>query len=382
MTRTTIRCDFQDTNDSELQALLIWNALTEPGDRVAGQLRQLLGNQIALDKLLGQNTSEVADLSENELELAFQRWLPRYRDDLSFEVIANAERGDMKLLMSTDPQWPKALNDLAHHSPTGLWYRGNVKHFEKLSRSVAIVGSRTATTYGQKVTADLVSAISTHESAVVSGGALGIDAIAHRVALAENVLTVGVMAGSLDNLYPAGNWQLFEEIAHRGLLVSEMVPGSKPTKWRFLQRNRLIAAMSQAVVVTEAGWRSGSINTVNHANDLGRRVFAVPGSIHSPSSAGCNRLIRDQLAEILLDAADLPEEIGWTRQHFDQPHSGGSFELRILDHLGRKERTLAQLVLDSGLSQFEAQIALSSLELKNQVGRGLNGGWTQTFGAK
>jgi DNA processing protein len=186
------------------------------------------------------------------------------------------------------------------------------------------------------------------------------------------------MAGSLDNLYPSGNWQLFDEISHTGLLLSEMAPGSKPTRWRFLQRNRLIAALSEAVVVTEAGWRSGSINTASHANALNRRVFAVPGPINSPSSAGCNRLIRDQLAELLLDAADLPLELGWREPSIPDQSSLGSLELRALDALTTREQPFETIAIASGLSRAELTLALGGLQIAQLALRGEGNGWLRT----
>jgi DNA processing protein len=217
------------------------------------------------------------------------------------------------------------------------------------------------------------------DATVVSGGALGVDAVAHRTSLSQSGHTVAIMAGSLDNLYPAGNWQLFDEIGSRGLLLSEMVPGSKPTRWRFLQRNRLIAALSEAVVVTEAGWRSGSMNTVNHANELGRRVFAVPGPITSPTSAGCNRIIRDHSAEILVEVDDLPVEIGWRRSTPEDLEILGSFEKRLLDFLGKRGLDLYTLAKHSGLSITEAQIALGGLQLAGLVEQQGANSWKRKF---
>jgi len=374
-----LRRDFPDADSKDLEAIITWNALVEPGDRIAGQLRSELGDVAALKRLLEQNTSALAGISSEQLRSAFDRWSPRYRDGLAKDVIARAVKGDMKLLVPSDSQWPIALSSLENFGPMLLWYRGNVKHFDSFDRCVGVVGSRTCTSYGQKVTSDLVLALTQERAVAVSGGALGVDSVVHRVALSQNSLTVAVMAGSLDHLYPAGNWQLFEEIAHKGLLISEMTPGSRPTRWRFLQRNRLIAALAEAIVVTEAGWRSGSINTVGHANDLMRRVFAVPGQITSPASAGCNRLIRDQLAELLLDVNDLAEELGWRNPTLDTLVGMGSLELRVIDVLGVREKTFERIQAESGLSQDELRLAIGSLQLTNSINRGVKGGWKRTI---
>jgi len=373
-----IRRGLPATDPGELEATLVWNALVEPGDRISGILRSKLGNRRALEKLFSQDSKQVEDLAAEDLESAYRRWLPRYRKSLAAEVAGSAAKADARILLPTDEEWPTALSSLQHHSPVALWFRGNTKNFTLLNRSVAIVGSRTCTHYGQKITANLASHLVQNESAVVSGGALGVDSVAHRVTLARAGLTVAVMAGSLDNLYPSGNWQLFEEIAHSGLLVSEMVPGSKPTRWRFLQRNRLIAAISQAVVVTEAGWRSGSINTAGHAVELGRRVFAIPGPITEPSSAGCNRLIRDHLAELLLDTEELSTELGWVLSQHDRLESLGVLELRTLDALSRREQQLDSLLRATGLTLDELRLALGGLQTSNLAERGPENGWKRT----
>jgi DNA processing protein len=373
-----IRRDFAETDTDDLEAAIIWNCLVEPGDRVSGKLRSEFGNRKALEKVLTRDHLTFSELSSDDLASAYERWLPRYREDLLEVILAQAARNDMKLLLPTDPQWPESLSGLESFGPTLIWYRGNIQHFQSLNRAIGIVGSRTITNYGQRVTADLVSALARESAAVISGGALGVDAVAHRVSLAQKGLTVSVMAGSLDNLYPSGNWQLFEEIAHQGLLISELPPGSKPTRWRFLQRNRLIAALSEAVVVTEAGWRSGSINTASHANELGKRVFAIPGAISNPSSAGCNRLIRDQMAELLLDVEDLSQELGWSNANFPINAAFGSLELRVLDVLTTKEQDLAIISAKAGLTEQESKLGLGGLQLAGRAERGEKGSWKRT----
>lgn len=378
MNATGIRSCFAETDDEVLNATLVWNALVEPGDRISGILRAELGIVGSLEKVLTKNLKAEAGLTTAELTAAYERWLPRYSPELSADLRRTALRSDAQLLLPNDNLWPKSLTALGEHAPIALWFRGNPKNFASFNRAVAIVGSRTCTSYGQRVTADTVTGLVKEGGAIISGGALGVDAVAHRVTLSQEAVTVAVMAGSLDNLYPSGNWQLFDEISHTGLLLSEMAPGSKPTRWRFLQRNRLIAALSEAVVVTEAGWRSGSINTASHANALNRRVFAVPGPINSPSSAGCNRLIRDQLAELLLDASDLPLELGWREQSNTTQSSLGSLELRALDALTTREQPFEAIGIASGLSRAELAMALGGLQIAQLALRGRLNGWMRT----
>jgi DNA processing protein len=375
----SIRRDFQITDEDDLRSRVIWHALVEPGDRIAGSLRIELGSSVALQKFLDNDTSSTNHLSTEELAVAYERWRPRYYVGMAEAIIARAKGLDIQVLLPSDSDWPTRLNDLSTFSPALLWYRGHLDSFSKLERTLGIVGSRVVSGYGQKITAQ-VAALAVNEGAtVVSGGALGVDAVAHRASLSQSGTTVAVMAGSLDNLYPAGNWQLFDEIGSRGLLISEMVPGSKPTRWRFLQRNRLIAALSEAVVVTEAGWRSGSINTVNHANELGRQVFAIPGPITSPTSAGCNRIIREQLAEILIDVDDLPVAIGWRGARAENLDILGSLEKRLLDFMDKRGLDLYTLAQQSGLSIKEAKIALGGLQLAGLVEQQDAKSWKRKF---
>jgi DNA processing protein len=189
------------------------------------------------------------------------------------------------------PLWPSQLNDLGHRTPIGIWYRGEIENLNPIS--VAIVGARSATTYGENVAADLAMKLSSLDIDVVSGGAFGIDAAAHHGALVGDGFTIAVMAGGVDVHYPKSNSKLFERILESGLIVSEVPPTTIPIRHRFLIRNRLIAAFARATLVVEARIRSGAMSTAGEAALIGRDVMAVPGSIHSASSAGCHQLIRD-----------------------------------------------------------------------------------------
>ena len=369
MSSKSIRRDFAETDFEAAKALITWNALVEPGDRVAGQLIKTYGPVAALEAFTSNR-----DLGQ-EVQEAFARWEPRYSKSLADQKITEAKKNDLKLLLPTDSVWPSSLNDLGNHSPLLLWYQGNIEHLESLSRSVGIVGSRNASHYGQRVTSDLTALLVGEQAAVISGGAVGIDSIAHRTALSLKGLTVAFMAGALNCPYPSSNLELFDQISHSGLLLSEMSPGARPTRWRFLQRNRLIAALASATVVTEAGWRSGSINTVNHAIELGRPVFAIPGPITSPASAGCNRLIRDSQASILLDLADLPVELGWHEDSAIALAGLGSLELRALDALALEYQTTEQLLVSSGLALSELRVALGALKLLGKVDSNGSGSW-------
>ena len=167
---------------------------------------------------------------------------------------------------------------------------------------------------------ELSADLAGHGVSVVSGAAYGIDGAAHRAALTAGGTTIALLAGGADRPYPAGHGELIERIAASGAVVSEAPCGTTPTKWRFLQRNRLIAALSDATVVVEAGWRSGSLNTAAHAAALSRPLGAVPGPVTSAASAGCHRLLREFDARCVTNSADALELLGAAPQTlFDMP---------------------------------------------------------------
>ena len=184
--------------------------------------------------------------------------------------------------------------------PLALWVRGPADLATLAVRGLGMVGSRAATAYGELVTADLGYGVAACGVTVVSGGAYGIDAAAHRAALAAGSPTVLVSAGGLDRAYPPGNAALYERVADSGAVLSESPPGANPQRHRFLSRNRLIAALSTATLVVEAARRSGAANTAAHAVAQGRPLLAVPGPITSPMSAGCHELIRRERDPALL----------------------------------------------------------------------------------
>jgi DNA processing protein len=241
------------------------------------------------------------------LERALTRWqirLPDLPDDAALE---NACRDGIRLVCPGDPEWPGALDELGPARPYALWLRGRADLRLACERSVSIVGSRAATGYGEHVAGELAADLAEQGWVIVSGGAYGIDAAAHRGALAVRAATIAVLACGLDQPYPAGHASLFQEIAGDGLMVSEWPPGRRPARLRFLIRNRTIAAMTCGTVVVEAGERSGALNTARHAAELGKPLMAVPGPVTSAQSAGCHRIIREWAATCVTRAADIIE---------------------------------------------------------------------------
>ena len=203
-----------------------------------------------------------------------------------------------------DSEWPARLSDLGDKAPERLFVRG-IDITGLFDKSVSIVGARAATSYGEHVAMEFASELSTRGFTIVSGAAYGIDGAAHRAAVAAGGKTIAFLAGSVDRMYPAGHAHLGERIMQRGALISENPPGSEPTKYRFLERNRLIAAASQGSVIVEAGWRSGSLNEAGHAVNLGRPLGAVPGPVTSAASMGSHRLIREEGAVCITSTDDI-----------------------------------------------------------------------------
>lgn len=255
-----------------LLARIVWSRVVEPGDAIAGILIARLGAGPAIDLVAsGASGSELCAtlhdqgeerVTARQASAAVKRWMLRLDRTAVVEDIERARACNIRVLVPGEDQWPDALDDLDVHTPVLLWVRGDTALLR--SPALAVVGARACTGYGSHVTAELTGDACAAGLTIVSGAAYGIDAVAHRAALALQTPTVAVLAGGADRPYPSAHAQLLEQIGEAGAVCSEMVPGSAPTRWRFLQRNRVIAALSRATLVTEAGPRSGSLNTAGH----------------------------------------------------------------------------------------------------------------------
>ena len=361
-----------------------WSRVAEPGDGDAGRLVAELGAEGAMAALIARIRGEAAPAAVAIPSAAIDRWRGRVDAAEVQLALRQAARFGMSLVIPEDPDWPIGLDDLGEHAPFALWLRGDRTHLAALSRSIAIVGARAATAYGEHVAMEAASGLVDRDIAVVSGAAYGIDGAAHRAALASHGTTIAVLAGGADRFYPAGHDQLLTAIEQRGAVVAEVPPGVAPSRWRFLQRNRLIAAATAATVVVEAGWRSGSINTANHAAQLGRPVGVVPGPVTSSASAGCHRLLRESEAVCVTTAAEMAQLIGGDEPPVPAPDRGGAVatlsttRMRLLDAMsttaGRAPDRLATL---SGLAPDRVRAELGQLELDGRV-RLRPSGWIRT----
>lgn len=286
------------------------------------------------------------------------------------QVAWNTEQTGARLLFPGAPDWPPGLADL-EFPPYALWAKGSLPQAD-WGRGIAVVGSRAATSYGVHVAGELGYDLSSCGWLVVSGAAFGIDAAAHRGALAADVPTVAVLAGGVDRPYPLAHTHLLEQIGAEGLILSEAPPGSAPRRERFLARNRLIAAITKATVVVEAGIRSGALSSAGHAERLGRIVAAVPGPVTSAASAGVNAWIRDGRAVLVTNAAQCIELVAPAGQGLLEPARDeplpfdalGELPRRVLESLPKNAATtMDRLTVVAGLSGPEVAAALGSLQL-------------------
>lgn len=279
------------------------------------------------------------------------------------------EKSNISYIFYNDPAYPEMLRGI-FDPPPGLFVRGAMPVADHLA--VAIVGSRRPTPYGLAVAEKLASELAQAGVVVVSGMARGIDSSAHRGVLDAGGLTVAVLGCGVDVVYPRENRRLMEEIIAGGTVISEYPLGSTPEPWHFPVRNRIISGISKAVVVVEAGERSGALITADCALEQGRDVLAVPGNISSPSSRGPNRLIK-QGARLIEDADDIFEEIG-----VGSLFKPGNGRIRSLPPITDEEKTfyqllshepvhLDELIVRSGLSAQEALAILMFLEIKGMV---------------
>ncbi|UNX55900.1 DNA-processing protein DprA [Georgenia sp. TF02-10] len=362
-----------DAADPRLAAAA-WSRLVEPGDPAAGALVAHLGPVDALGWLCSAARVGTTARGGRPWEQAVSRWLPRLPGLDVRRELDTLDRLGGTLVLPGEEHWPAGLDDLPV-PPFVLWVRGDPAALH--GRSAAVVGARAATTYGQRVAADIGLGLAEAGVAVVSGGAYGIDAAAHRGALAGEGVTVAVLAGGVDRLYPAGNAALLESVLASGAVAAEVPPGCAPSRSRFLARNRLIAAMTGATVVVEAAWRSGALSTAARAAEVGRPVAAVPGPVTSMASAGCHRLLREgavcvtdaaEVRELLAPAGeDLPAEPAVQPGLLDDLDPVAA---RVLDALPvRGAAPVASVARTAGLDPAQVRAALGHLELAGRAER-------------
>lgn len=331
--------------------------LAEPGDE---RLGAELETSSALD-VLGR-------IEANDQSL---RGVEHYRARLGVPPVPpidqNRELGadGGRYLIPGDGEWPTQLMALGAAAPWGLFVVG-AELRTAAARSVAVVGARAASQYGVHVASELSTDLTSRGWAVVSGGAYGIDAAAHRGAIVTGGVTIAALAFGIDVAYPRGHTELFARIrGEGGILVSEFPPGVTPTKPRFLLRNRIIAALTRGTVVVEAAHRSGALNTAAVARRLHRPVMVVPGPVTSATSAGCHRLARaDEPARLVTDASEVIEEVGMIGELADRQDP----LLRVRDSLDPASLRVLEAM------PTEAASTIGDLAVLAGIGAGATGG--------
>jgi DNA processing protein len=353
---------------SERVARAALSRLAEPGDvRLAALVAELGATKVY--QLLREERDVVGVYSDVAARL---RGL-----DAERELAEAASRG-IRFVCPEDDEWPTSLGSLDRcdaiqgrgGSPLGLWAKGPLSLRTATERAVAVVGSRSATSYGADVASGIAAHLGTEGVCVVSGAAFGIDQAAHRGALAARGPTVAVLACGVDRAYPAAHRNLLDYIADVGLIVSELPPGCAPTRLRFLSRNRVIAALAQGTVVVEAAARSGALNTANWTSRLNRVLMGVPGPVTSAPSEGVHELIRSRDAVLVTRGSDVLELISPSGSFLTGAPRG---ESRPRDQLsGRDQQILDAVPLQqavtsesiartAGVSETEVRAALERL---------------------
>ncbi|WP_208302557.1 DNA-processing protein DprA [Dermatophilus congolensis] len=372
--------DFTEADSPEAgldrMARAAWTRLAEPGNVWAHALIQLLGPVQALAAVVTRHEEVV------------QQFTPRLADLNVLRDFDIARRYGARLIVPSDDEWPSGLADL-EVPPVALWARGPRQAAEACSGSVAIVGARNSTDYGINQAGDLAWSLAERGRTVVSGAAYGIDAAAHHGALAAHGTTVAVLACGIDKQYPAANAQMLAEIAQTGLILSEVAPGSAALRSRFLQRNRLIAAISAGTVVVEAGLRSGSRNTAGTAASLGRVVMAFPGPVTSMASAGCHVMIRDGMATLVTDMDEVIELMSPVGEQTAAEKLAPSTVIDSLDAsdaavhdaLSARPRSVGKIATIVGMGTREVLTSLGRLELEG-FAINSNGHWRRPTGGR
>jgi DNA processing protein len=353
--------------DQERLARVALGRLTEPGDPRIPRLVLELG-AVRLREALG-------DLDHpNDLAREVATRLHGLDPEADLE---RAERLGIRYVAPGDSEWPARIDDLMRAEtlderggpPLGLWVKGPMR-LDELGRSVAVVGSRSATTYGAEVAAGISAGLARAGHKVVSGAAFGIDNAAHRGALAVEGSTMAVLACGVDRAYPAAHRDLLDHLGATGAVVAEVAPGCAPTRGRFLSRNRLIAALTTGTVVVEAAARSGALNTASWAIRLNRHLMGVPGPVTSAQSQGVHQLIRTGAATLVTHGAEVLEIVGEAGTHLAEPSRGPSRRRdavggrlgRILDAVPLAQPApVDSIATTAGLGLVEVQSGLSRL---------------------
>jgi DNA processing protein len=299
--------------------------------------------------------------------------IKQFEDFSSSEAeIKFIEKYNITPLFITDKNYPQRLLN-CYDSPAILYYRGNTNL--NTSKIVAVIGTRNNSDYGATVCEKLIAELSEQNILIVSGLAFGIDSIAHKAALKNNLSTIGVLAHGLDRIYPTQNKALAKQMTEQGGLLTDFISGTNPDKQNFPKRNRIVAGMSDAVIVIETSKKGGSLITAELANGYNKDIFAIPGRTNDLKSEGCNYLIKNNKAALITCANDLLENMGWQEQKKPSPKK----QRELFIELSTDERTIVnilqqcegiqidELYFKSALSSSAVASALLTLEMQSVI---------------
>ena len=341
------------------QALITLAHIVEPADPAIGMLVERVGPVDAVEAI---STGRVRVRHATSLQA---RWRAL---DLDAEL-GRAQRAGIRIIERDSELWPVQLDDLGTARPYALWVRGSIDPRTVLQHSTAVVGTRDPSSYGQHIARTWATGLVEHGYSIVSGGAFGIDAAAHRAVLDVAGHTVCVLACGVDVAYPSAHAPMFDRIARSGLVISEAPLGFGARRQRFLTRNRIIAALTSATIVVEAAHRSGTTSTAHAAARLARLVFAVPGPVTSMVSAGCHRLISQQVAMLASSLDDVLETMAplgttiATQTPHDPRDDLTTAQASVLDALPTRDAvSFDQVVTMAGLDINDTALALASLQ--------------------
>jgi len=353
--------------EEELVALLRLQSVPGMGP---GRIRRLLAKFHSPSAVLAAGLQDLMAVDGIDRVLA-RNIRTKNNPDFAEEQVRCAGRLGLRLITFFDPEYPQNLKEIPD-APVVLYVRGKILPEDAIA--LGVVGTRQPSEYGRSAAHRLTKSLAEHGFTIVSGLARGIDTIAHRAALKIGGRTIAVLGSGLDQIYPAENKRIADQIAERGAVISEMPCGAGPDAVNFPRRNRIISGLSLGVLIVEAGEKSGALITAANALEQGREVFAVPGSIFSSRSVGTNRLIKDG-AKLVQNANDVLEELDSRIRHFLHPRLPDPFNLpglsederKVLDVLSDQPAHIDVISQRTGFSSSQALSILLTLELKDLV---------------
>ncbi len=326
-----------------------------------------------------ENANDIFKASQKKLETIEGIGTIRAKNITSFTNFARAEKEcqfiekhRIQAISYKDPAYPNRLRH-CYDAPPLLFYKGNANLNH--THLISIVGTRSPTSYGEWVTQQIVEQLTSHNVIIVSGLAYGIDVLAHRTAIKNNISTIGVLAHGFDRIYPSQHRNVAKEMILQGGLLTDFMSNTKPDRQNFPKRNRIVAGISDAVIVVETDEKGGSMITAELAFDYNRDVWAVPGRINDAKSKGCLHLIKNQKAMPFITVDAMVQEMGWMLKEKKQPSINRSLfidmtpeEQTIFNVLQKKESThIDEIFLKSKLSNSVVATSILQLELKGVI---------------